>query len=72
MGHHGRTGLSAGDFWELCMNRAMKAAWGSLGVSLAALGLKLSARWVTRSVALYSGAHVEPESKAKHRGVVVL
>lgn len=34
----------------------MKAAWGSLAVAAAALGLKLSAWWVTGSVALYSDA----------------
>ena len=34
----------------------MRAAWGSLAVAFAALGLKLAAWWVTGSVALYSDA----------------
>ena len=34
----------------------MRAAWGSLAVSIVALGLKLAAWWVTGSVALYSDA----------------
>jgi cation diffusion facilitator family transporter len=34
----------------------MKAAWGSLAVSVFVLGLKLAAWWVTGSVALYSDA----------------
>ena len=34
----------------------MKAAWGGLGVSVIALGLKFAAYWVTGSVALYSDA----------------
>jgi cation diffusion facilitator family transporter len=38
------------------MTRTMKAAWGGLGVSVIALGLKLAAYWVTGSVALYSDA----------------
>ncbi len=38
------------------MSRTMKAAWGSLGVAVIALGLKLGAWWVTGSVALYSDA----------------
>src|SRR5450631_20812 len=38
------------------MSRSMKAAWGSLAVSILVLGLKLSAWWVTGSVALYSDA----------------
>lgn len=38
------------------MSRIMRAAWGSLAVSLVALGLKLAAWWVTGSVALYSDA----------------
>jgi cation diffusion facilitator family transporter len=38
------------------MSRTTKAAWGSLAVALAALGLKLGAWWVTGSVALYSDA----------------
>ena len=38
------------------MSRTMKAAWGSLAVSVLVLGLKLAAWWVTSSVALYSDA----------------
>ena len=38
------------------MTRTMKAAWGGLGVSVIALGLKFAAYWVTGSVALYSDA----------------
>lgn len=38
------------------MNRALKAAWGSLAVACIALALKLAAWWVTGSVALYSDA----------------
>ncbi len=38
------------------MSRPMKAAWGSLAVSVLVLGLKLAAWWVTSSVALYSDA----------------
>lgn len=38
------------------MSRVMRAAWGSLAVSIVALGLKLAAWWVTGSVALYSDA----------------
>jgi cation diffusion facilitator family transporter len=38
------------------MSRTMKAAWGSLVVSILALGLKLGAWWLTGSVALYSDA----------------
>jgi len=38
------------------MDRAMRAAWGSLLVSFVVLGLKLAAWWVTGSVALYSDA----------------
>ena len=38
------------------MTRTMKAAWGGLGVSVIALGLKFAAFWVTGSVALYSDA----------------
>ena len=34
----------------------MKAAWGGLGVSVIALGLKFAAYWVTGSIALYSDA----------------
>jgi cation diffusion facilitator family transporter len=34
----------------------MKAAWGSLAISILVLGLKVSAWWVTGSVALYSDA----------------
>jgi cation diffusion facilitator family transporter len=34
----------------------MKAAWGGLGVSVIALGLKFAAYWVTGSFALYSDA----------------
>jgi cation diffusion facilitator family transporter len=34
----------------------MKAAWGSLAISVLVLGLKLAAWWVTKSVALYSDA----------------
>jgi cation diffusion facilitator family transporter len=39
---------------NLAMSRTMKAAWGSLVVSILALGLKLGAWWLTGSVALYS------------------
>jgi len=38
------------------MSRTIKAAWGSLGVAVMALGLKLGAWWMTGSVALYSDA----------------
>jgi cation diffusion facilitator family transporter len=38
------------------MSRTMKAAWGSIAVSIAALGLKLYAWRLTGSVALYSDA----------------
>jgi cation diffusion facilitator family transporter len=38
------------------MSRTMRAAWGSLAVSIVVLGLKLAAWWVTGSVALYSDA----------------
>jgi cation diffusion facilitator family transporter len=38
------------------MTRTIKAAWGGLGVSVVALGLKFAAYWVTGSIALYSDA----------------
>ena len=38
------------------MDRTLKIAWGSLGVSLIVLALKLEAYWLTGSVALYSDA----------------
>ncbi len=38
------------------MSRTLRVAWGSLGISLAVLGLKASAYWVTGSLALYSDA----------------
>jgi cation diffusion facilitator family transporter len=38
------------------MNRSMKVAWGTLGVSLVVVSLKFAAWWVTGSVALYSDA----------------
>lgn len=38
------------------MNRTITIAWGSLGVSVVVLTLKLAAYWVTGSVALYSDA----------------
>lgn len=38
------------------MERTMRVAWGSVGVSLAVLALKAAAYWVTGSVALYSDA----------------
>jgi cation diffusion facilitator family transporter len=38
------------------MNRTMRAAWGSLAISVLVLGLKLGAWWITLSVALYSDA----------------
>jgi divalent metal cation (Fe/Co/Zn/Cd) transporter len=36
------------------MDRAIRVAWGSLGVSIAVLAMKAAAYWVTGSVALYS------------------
>jgi len=38
------------------MNRSLKVAWGSLGISIIVLGLKVSAYRLTGSVALYSDA----------------
>jgi cation diffusion facilitator family transporter len=38
------------------MGRSLKVAWGSLGISIVVLAMKVSAYWVTGSVALYSDA----------------
>lgn len=38
------------------MSHVIRIAWGSLGISLAVLGMKSAAYWVTGSVALYSDA----------------
>jgi cation diffusion facilitator family transporter len=38
------------------LSRSLKVAWGSLGVSIVVLAMKVAAYWVTGSVALYSDA----------------
>jgi len=52
----GRIGCNRPRSSFISMTRTIKAAWGGLGVSAVALGLKFAAYWVTGSIALYSDA----------------